>query len=374
MAASFFTSIPSFSDFSQISEEEHYVTAPAEWCVVVTDVVNSTEAVDSGQYRKVNIAGAAAIAAMKNLCKGTDIPFTFGGDGSSILIPPEQENAARQELMKVKAFCQSAFGLGLRVGLIKVAALQAKQAEVKVARYQVRDGVSLAAFKGGGIRLAEEMLKDGTCEITATGEGMPDTNGLSCRWEPLKPNKGKILALLVLAKEGHAALYPDIIGRIQAITSANKPISRGNLRFKWPPRGLMIEAKLTKGWALFNLLRLYAFTALVYWLTKKNKKAGEYDPEQYQRDVVLNADYKKFDDMLRMVLDCSEDEIRQIRDYLESLRAGGQLYFGMHVADHALMTCLVSSLHSDGHVHFIDGGDGGYAFAAKELKAQMKVA
>jgi hypothetical protein len=34
------------------------------------------------------------------------------------------------------------------------------------------------------------------------------------------------------------------------------------------------------------------------------------------------------------------------------------------------MTCLVFS--RENHVHFIDGGDGGYALAAKELKSRIK--
>jgi hypothetical protein len=33
------------------------------------------------------------------------------------------------------------------------------------------------------------------------------------------------------------------------------------------------------------------------------------------------------------------------------------------------MTCLVFSLAGD-HVHFIDGADGGYALAAKQMKQQ----
>ena len=36
----------------------------------------------------------------------------------------------------------------------------------------------------------------------------------------------------------------------------------------------------------------------------------------------------------------------------------------------ALMTCLVFDRQNQ-HVHFIDGGDGGYALAAKELKKRM---
>jgi len=43
----------------------------------------------------------------------------------------------------------------------------------------------------------------------------------------------------------------------------------------------------------------------------------------------------------------------------------------VHVADAALMTCLVFDLEESRHLHFIDGGDGGLAMAARQLKAQQ---
>lgn len=41
------------------------------------------------------------------------------------------------------------------------------------------------------------------------------------------------------------------------------------------------------------------------------------------------------------------------------------------MADTALMTCLVFNLRKSEHVHFVDGGDGGFAIAAKQLKTQL---
>ena len=49
----------------------------------------------------------------------------------------------------------------------------------------------------------------------------------------------------------------------------------------------------------------------------------------------------------------------------------GNVVFGMYSASAALMTCVIES-HQGAHVHFIDGADGGYALAAKEMKAQLK--
>jgi hypothetical protein len=36
------------------------------------------------------------------------------------------------------------------------------------------------------------------------------------------------------------------------------------------------------------------------------------------------------------------------------------------------MTCYVQNLSDTAHIHFVDGGDGGYAMAAKQLKQQLR--
>lgn len=48
----------------------------------------------------------------------------------------------------------------------------------------------------------------------------------------------------------------------------------------------------------------------------------------------------------------------------------GQIAYGVHVSHQAMMTCLMFNLQD--HVHFIDGADGGYALAAKQLKDQLR--
>ena len=50
----------------------------------------------------------------------------------------------------------------------------------------------------------------------------------------------------------------------------------------------------------------------------------------------------------------------------------GELNYGIHKSDHAVMTCLVANAVENQHVHFIDGGDGGYTKAATQMKEQMK--
>ena len=72
-----------------------------------------------------------------------------------------------------------------------------------------------------------------------------------------------------------------------------------------------------------------------------------------------------------MVLDVSESQAEVIERHLEREQAAGRLVYGVHVADTALMTCLVFSLEQSRHVHFIDGSDGGFARAAQKFKSRL---
>lgn len=97
---------------------------------------------------------------------------------------------------------------------------------------------------------------------------------------------------------------------------------------------------------------------------------GWFSAEGYVQELSANTDFQKFDDMIRMVRDCSREQKESVLKYLEEQRRAGRLYYGAHFSNEALMTCLVFQL--DNHIHFVDGGGGGYALAAKQLKAQIK--
>jgi hypothetical protein len=118
------------------------------------------------------------------------------------------------------------------------------------------------------------------------------------------------------------------------------------------------------------ILRLYGLNLAGKWLFWR--RAG--DPAdrwgRYRADLVRQTDHRKFDGALRTVLDVSDEQEVLLRDWLESERRGGSLVYGMHRSSEALITCLVES-YDGKHMHFVDGSDGGYALAARQLKAQL---
>jgi hypothetical protein len=87
--------------------------------------------------------------------------------------------------------------------------------------------------------------------------------------------------------------------------------------------------------------------------------------------VVENSDFRKYDDGLRMILDCTPELENAIERRLKLAASNGTIRYGLHRQDAAMMTCFTPSALRSDHVHFIDGARGGYASAATALKAMM---
>jgi hypothetical protein len=91
---------------------------------------------------------------------------------------------------------------------------------------------------------------------------------------------------------------------------------------------------------------------------------------EVKKDNILSSDFRKYDGTLKMVVSSTPESRKRLETFLDRLYREKKIYYGIHISDRALLTCL---LHygSQSEVHFVDSADGGYAMAAKHLKAQM---
>jgi hypothetical protein len=94
---------------------------------------------------------------------------------------------------------------------------------------------------------------------------------------------------------------------------------------------------------------------------------------RYRPELVENSDFRKFDGMLRMVIDSSDAQFDALTMFLETEYRAGTLAYGTHQSREALITCIVDS-YNGRHQHFVDGSDGGYAIAAQSLKQRLAAA
>ncbi len=380
--ASFYADISSFDDFSQVANIDHYKIAPDDWFVVIADIQGSTRAIGEGRYKEVNMIGAACINAVLNISAQGEIPYVFGGDGATLLTPPNRVDACKNTLLAVRSLAETKFNLSLRVGIVPVARINATDgSRVLVAKYQISPGNVLATFSGGGIELAERWIKSNSDYLIEENHDNqpPDLGGLSCRWEPLASENGVMLSVLMQAtadKESvKAEIYRSLIDALGEISeeaiNQGKPISDNNMKFRWPPRGLgaEIDATVGKRNRLLWALRLYLYSLFQWFLDRFDLTVGGYRGRQYRVELRSNTDYRRFDDTLRILLDCTLAQADEI-DKMLALRAErGELLYGLHRADSALMTCLVFSIEKGEHIHFVDGNDGGFTSAAKTMKA-----
>jgi len=85
---SFYAELPVLDNFLDITNSKNFKSVPNDWYVIITDIIGSTKAIESGKYKAVNLIGACSIVAVLNIAENLRIPFIFGGDGAAILIPP----------------------------------------------------------------------------------------------------------------------------------------------------------------------------------------------------------------------------------------------------------------------------------------------
>lgn len=373
MSVDFYRDLPGFTSFAEATEARHYRSAPEGWHVVVADVKASTKAIEAGRYRDVNMAGAACITAAVNACRNAAIPYAFGGDGATLLVPPEHLEQVTAALLSVKRAAQAMHELELRVGTVPMREILARGKTLEVAKYMVSTGCALAMFRGGGVGLADRLVKEEGFELLQEADAPPDLSGLSCRWQPIAARREVILTLLVLA--GDAATYEEINRFIAGIVEGDAaPVGEESLHYSWPGWELLRRSQMVwrRGNAAKHLFGHIFMTAWFNIINRYNIKLGSlFDVTQYRRDMIANSDYRKFDDMLRMVVDCTRAQAGKIEEHLDRMHQAERIAYGTHYSDTALMTCFVTGTESSGHVHFIDGNNGGYALAAKQLKQQI---
>ena len=274
------------------------------------------------------------------------------------------------------AWVKADLDLVMRVALVPVAAIRAQGADVRVARFGPSANLSYAMFSGGGLGWAEAAMKRGEFMVAEAAVGtQPDLSGLSCRFEEIPATRGLILSVLVLPTQGadlpaFRKVIEDIIGLVEQSPDSGRPVPPGGPPLKWPPQGVDFEARAARGGPLAARRALVlGLTLWAYFVLRFGIRVGKFVPRNYVQQVVENSDFRKYDDGLRMILDCSEQLQRQLTERLAAAAEKSIVRYGLHAQDAAMMTCFTPSVMRADHVHFIDGARGGYASAATALKA-----
>ncbi len=380
--------IPPLSSLTEALTTEQWQPDPEEWSVALTDVMNSTEAIEAGKYRDVNVAGAVAIMALGRVFGSLSAPFVFGGDGMTFLVPRSRIDDVREALSRVVRDARQVMGLEMRAAIIPLSSIVKDGAHLGVSRLRVSKLYSQAVFHGTALSVADDMLKSlyGTGThmawfIAAADHNDPgDYEGFTCRWQDIPSPNGATIAMVLRPREGQR--MEELLPRVEEILRGRAnyhPLSVAGLKPGGKSSNFRLAARLGAGGRLlcrfFLSLRERIAIAVIKLSLKFGLRLrhGPYELDRIREQDMESADFEKFDGTLKMVFSASPVEIDALEKQLDEWHGEGRVYYGIHRAKAAHMTCI-AHLPSGDDIHFVDATDGGYAMAAKAMKQQMRAA
>jgi len=413
-ADKFYEYLEGFAEFSQFTQLELYHPLPSTWFILITDVKGSTNAIEDGLYKEVNSLGVASIVALLNAVAPLKVPYVFGGDGATMCIPPSSKAAAESALVAAKQMAKNNFGLDLRIGMVAMKDIEAAGHQILVGKYQPSAHFQQAMFQGDGLGLAESLIKDPRIDnpfqqamFQGDGLGLAESlvkdpridnpfiiseeqieangsfEGFECRWNEIPSPHEETVAILVQALEKEIAakeiIYHKVSQKIFNIYGDEKehhPLRVEKLSITNSVKKLSTEVKVRVTSLNFwnrcrYMLKLEFLSCVGRFLMNKNIKTENADWGHYKQTLIANTDYRKFDEVLRMIISGTVEQRKQLTFYLEHLHDERKIVFGIHASPNSLITCLVFNYDTD-HIHFLDGSNGGYTIAAKEMKRQLK--
>lgn len=385
MTDRFYQDLPRLTRFAQIFEGRGFEPVPDDWFVACTDVVGSTVAIEAGKYKEVNSAGSLAAMAIGNHFGGMDFPFFFGGDGMVCLVPAQDSEIVADLLAGTGERVREAFGLELRLGLIPVADLKSRGKTLRLAKLEVSSQYCQAILEGDGFDEADRLLKEpGSIYAVASDRVRrvePDFSGYTCRWEDFLSPKDETVALIVRFRRPDSAWAQAFLDRLDTLlgdATEHHPLRAETHKAAGTQRlaaEVAVRTRGRRGWPWvkqLTLVRLQMLMSQVAMAFRIPIAVGRKDLSKLVDDNLASSDYRKYDNTLKMVVALDQPNRVGLEGLLAQAHAEGRIFYGLHVTNRAMITCLMHT--GAGHeVHFVDAADGGYAYAAKQLKGQIKV-
>ena len=374
----FYTRLPvNEISLGELLMEEHlFFRVPADWFVVITDIKKSTKAIEDGLHETVNLLATGSIVAVLNIAykNNLSVPFFFGGDGATFIIPASILTATLQALEIHKENTQKNYGLTLRVGRVPVNDIYQEGHDLKITKLRTSQLFSIPVVLGDGLTYAEKLIKGENyiLELSNATPGALDLTGMECRWDKIKPpqNYDEVVSLIVTARESQkqAGSFKKVIDKLDEIygePDRRKPISVPMLKLKATLEKIGKEMRVKfGGYRPLYLLHKWIATLLgrAYFRTKPGKR--------YLVQLVELSDTLVLDGRINTVISGTAQQRELLVAALNELENQGHINYGLFVSKESIMSCYVRNMNEK-HIHFVDGSEGGYTSAAVMLKRKF---
>lgn len=362
---------------SDLLMEEHlFFKVPDNWQVIITDVKNSTLATQQGLHETVNLVATGSIVAVLNIVykNNLTVPFFFGGDGATFIVPPTMFDAIMQALLLHRDNTKKTFNLDLRVGHVPVAEIYEQSHELNISKLRTSSMFAIPVILGNGLTYAEKKIKgpDYLFANTIANDEALDLSGMQCRWDRIQPpaSNFEVVSLLVIARSGvkQSTVFKRVMDKVEEIYGTpqkRKPITADKLKLKGTLAKIGLEMRAKVGgfkpvYLITNWVK--ASIAYFYFKTKKGKV--------YLTNLVEMSDTLVIDGKINTVITGTPEQRQQLEEALSAIESGGEIFYGLHVSKESVISCYVRNLN-DEHVHFVDGAEGGYTKAATILKKKL---
>lgn len=358
------------------TKDEFFFEVPEDWYVIITDIRNSTAAVLGGMHETVNLVATGSIVAVLNIAfkAGITIPFFFGGDGATFILPAVIAGKALRALRLYQENTMSSFDLDLRVGTLPVSAIYRQGEKLSISKFNSSGAFVIPAILGNGLSYAEKLIKGKNylLEQTEAANEELDLSGMQCRWDKIPPpeQNDEIVTLLAIAAGGspQALAFKKVMQHIDDIygpLAQRQPISLPKLKLTTTFSKFETELRAVKGHG--NALRmagmwLKSVLGYLYFKTVTGRK--------YLRSMIEMSDTLVLDGKINTVISGTAAQRLKLQAALSKLEESGEIFYGLYVSRESVMSCYVRDM-DDGHIHFVDGGEGGYTKAAGLMKLKL---
>jgi len=365
----FYSELPvntiSISDL--VADKSLFSEVPEDWHVLVADIKNSTEAIKLGKHNEVNLVATGSIIAVLNIVysENINVPFFFGGDGATILVPSKYLESSMSALEKHRKNTLKNFGFELKVGHLPVKEIYNERIKLIIAKAQINDIFNIPVVLGNGLQYAESLIKneDPLKKGNFQMDEFPlNLDGMQCKWDKIKPPEEtqEVVSLIVTGcgDQDPAKIYSRVLKAIDEIYGSaklRKPISVKRLQLKSGLHKINSEmrAKLGRFDGFYFLKNLVKTNIGKFYL--KNSKAGK----RYLQKLVELTDTLTIDGRINTVITGTSEQRISLIAFLDHLERSNKIKYGLYVSQESVMSCYVRNMSTNEHIHFVDGADGG---------------